>query len=139
MMKADMDAALISQQARLVLATIKQDFPLDLPKTLVQREQKRSPKSTEDEAHASVKVTLIFKAIAEQNQIAPDEDQIRAQLEQMSASYENPQEVIEYYLDNKEELSKVRNNLTRDLVIDYILSSCSVSERQISYAEAVHG
>ena len=138
MMTADMDAALLSRQAQLVLATIKQDFALDLPKTLVQREQKRWPEATEDEAHASVKVTLIFKAIAEQNQIAPDEDQVRAQLEQMSASYENPQEVIEYYLGNEKELTKVRNNLTRDLVIDHILSSCSVIERQISYAELVH-
>ena len=138
MMAADMDAALRSRQAQLVLATIKQDFVLDLPKTLVQSEQKRSPEATEDEAHASVKVTLIFKAIAEQNQIAPDEDQVRAQLEQMSASYENPQEVIEYYLGNEKELTKVRNNLTRDLVIDHILSSCSVTERQISYAEVVH-
>ena len=55
----------------------------------------------------------------------------------MASTYQNPQEVIDYYYSNQQQLAAVESKVLEDQVVDKLLEKASVSERPCSYQEAI--
>ncbi|OQX43343.1 MAG: hypothetical protein B0D83_01510, partial [Candidatus Sedimenticola endophacoides] len=51
--------------------------------------------------------------------------------------YEQPQEVIDYYYDdkNQQQLASVANVVMEDQVVDWVIGQVRVEEKQVSFAE----
>ena len=90
-----------------------------------------------DQAGKRVKLALIINAIVEKNELTPDEDKVRETIETMASSYEDPEQVINFYYSNEQQLSQIRNVVLEEQIVDLVLETAKVSEKAVSYEEAV--
>ncbi len=90
-----------------------------------------------DKARRRVGLGLLVNAVVEQGDIKLDDAQVREKIEKMSSSYEEPEQVIQYYYGNERALGQIQNLVLEEQVVDTILAGASVTEKQMSYEEAI--
>ncbi len=86
-------------------------------------------------ARRRVALGLLLNRIIETNQVKVDANRVRATIEDLAVSYEDPQEVVNWYYANRDQLAQVQNMVIEDQVVDLILSQAKVSERNIGFKE----
>ncbi|MBY4675084.1 trigger factor [Marinobacterium arenosum] len=91
----------------------------------------------EEQAKRRVTVGLLIQEVIKANEIKVDEDRVRSTVEEMAETYQEPQQVIDWYYGNKEMLSQIENLVLEDQVVDQLLASAKVSEEEVSYEEAI--
>jgi len=69
--------------------------------------------------------------------IRADSGRVRAAVEEIAATYQNPQEVIDYYFANRDQLAAIESKVLEDLVVEKLLENADVSEKKCSYQEAI--
>ena len=89
------------------------------------------------QATKRVQLGLMVNAIVEQKKLEVDQDQVKTMIETMSSSYEDPQEIINYYYSNEQQLNQIQNLVLEDQVIDAILAGAKVSDLAMDYDEAI--
>jgi trigger factor len=82
---------------------------------------------------------VLLSEIVKQNQIQVDPDRVRLNIETIAASYENPDEVVQYYYGNQEMLSGVQTAVIEEQAVDWILenSGVAVEDKASSFDELV--
>jgi trigger factor len=90
-----------------------------------------------EEAEKRVALGLIVAKIIESAEIRTDGDRVKLQIEEIASTYEEPQEVINYYYSNEQLLNNIQSAVLEDQVVDHILASANVAEQSCSYEEAV--
>lgn len=93
----------------------------------------------EDEAQRRVKTGLLVNEIISANELKADADAVRARVEEMAAPYDDPQQVVNYYYGNPQQLQQIEFAVLEDGVIDFILGAASVEEVIASYDDVVSG
>ena len=88
-------------------------------------------------AEKRVKLGLIVNSIVDTNDLEPDEDKVREKIETMSNSYQDPQEVINFYYNNEQQLSQIQNMVLEEQIVNLVLGTANVTEKAVSYEEAV--
>jgi trigger factor len=155
-MEREMRRALASRTKDSVLdALYQRNDSLSLPNTLVQEELKSLLGSLQDEAkkrkqpfdanvakehfepvaRRRVALGLLLNKIIEVNQVKVDANRVRSTIEDLALSYENPQEVVNWYYSNREQLSQVQNMVIEDQVVDLILDQAKITEQPISFSD----
>jgi trigger factor len=86
-------------------------------------------------ARRRVALGLLLNRVIEADEVKIDNARVRAAIEDLALSYENPQEVVNWYYSNREQLGQVQNMVMEDQVVDLILEKAKVSERPIGFAE----
>jgi len=106
-------------------------------------EKPEAPASAfEDEARRRVKLGLIINDIVRANGIELDRDRVRQALLDMSAGYERPQEIINYYVQNRKLMESVEVAALEDQVVDWVVERAKVSDKPTTFQEllrAAHG
>jgi trigger factor len=77
---------------------------------------------------------LVSEAI-KANELKVDEDKIKAKVEEIAATYEKPEEVVNWYMADKSRLSQIENLLLEDEVVDWVFSKADVSESKSSFKD----
>ncbi len=91
----------------------------------------------QDEAKKRAKLGLLISEIIKQEELKVDDDKVRVFLEDMAQAYQEPQQVIEYYLKNKEQLAQVQSAVLEEQVVDKLLESAQVTEVTLGYEDAI--
>jgi len=89
------------------------------------------------EAERRVALGLLVAKVIEEAGIKADADKVRAQIEEIAATYEEPEEVVRYYYGNQQLLVGVQSSVLEDQVVEHILQSAGLEEQACSYEEAV--
>src|SRR5690606_38006540 len=76
----------------------------------------------QEEAERRVTLGLIVGEIVKYAKLQPDAKRVKAMIEDIASTYQEPQEVIDYYISNRELLAGVESAVLEDQVVDYILS-----------------
>jgi len=63
---------------------------------------------------------------------------VRQKVEQFAQSYENPQEVIDYYYANRQQLSSIENVVLEDQVVDWVLGQAKVEKSETGFDELMN-
>lgn len=155
-MEREMRRALASRSKDSVMNELRnRNSTLTLPDTLVEAElvslvnsfkaESENRKIPFDEtaarahykaiAERRVALGLLLNRIIELNQIKVDQKRVRAAIDDLSLSYEDPQEVINWYYSNKDQLNQVQNMVVEDQVVDLILEKAKVTEQKISFKD----
>jgi trigger factor len=79
---------------------------------------------------------LLGEVISSQN-LNADPDKVREAIEEIASTYESPQEVVNWYYGNEEQLAAVESSVLEDQAFDYILDNADVSETKVSYEEVI--
>ncbi|MCG8488949.1 MAG: trigger factor [Chromatiales bacterium] len=89
----------------------------------------------EDQAKKRVTLGLLIGEIIKQNDIQVDNDRVKQRIEEFAASYEKPEEVVNYYYNDEKQLAAVQNVVMEDQVVDWVLEQVTVTEEQTTFAE----
>ena len=89
------------------------------------------------QATKRVQLGLMVNAIVEQKTLKVDHERVKQMIDTMASSYEDPEEVINYYYANEQQLNQIQNLVLEDQVIDSVLAGASVVEKTMSYEEAI--
>lgn len=129
----DVPAALIDQEIQRLQEQAFQQFgggqqfdPNMLPKELFQPQAERR-----------VKLGLLINTAIEQLEIKADEAKVEALIEDMASTYQDPEQVKEFYKSNKEQRSQLEALALEEQVVETILEKATVTEKDSSYEEVI--
>lgn len=88
-----------------------------------------------DAARRRVALGLILGKVVKDNDIKADEGRVRAMVEEMAATYEQPQAVIDYYYGDRSRLSQVETSVLEEQVVELILEQVRVEDEPLSFDE----
>ncbi|WP_039913777.1 trigger factor [Cellvibrio mixtus] len=91
----------------------------------------------QEEATRRVTLGLIVGEIVKANKLKPDAKRVRAMIEEIASTYQEPKEVVEYYNGNQELLAGVESAVLEDQVVDYILGQAKVVDLETNYDEII--
>ena len=90
-----------------------------------------------DKAEPRVKLGLILSEMINKSELKADAEKVRETIEEMASTYQDPEEVINYYYSNQEQLSSVESKVLEDQVVDKLLESATIKDSECSYQEAI--
>lgn len=91
----------------------------------------------QDNAERRVKLGLVMAELISVNEIKADGERVRAAIEEMASTYQDPQEVIDYYYSNNDQLAAVESKVLEDQVVATLLANATVTEKETSYQDAI--
>jgi trigger factor len=86
-------------------------------------------------ARHRVQLGLLIGEVVARNGLQPRQDQVRKAVESIARSYENPSEVIHWYLSSRERLAEIEAGLTEDNVVNWALARAKVSDMAVPFDE----
>lgn len=92
----------------------------------------------EEQAKRRVVVGLLLGEVISQHELKADEDRVKALIEEMASAYEDPQEVIEFYSKNKEQMNNMRNVALEEQAVETLLSKAKVTEKPTTFSELMN-
>jgi len=92
-----------------------------------------------DEATKRVKVGILLNKIIEDKELKPDADKVKEIIEERAKNYKDPQQVINYFYSDDEQLRNIESISLEEQVVDALLTEAKSSEENISYEDCVSG
>jgi trigger factor len=130
---------------------------LELPKFLVSQEEERliemarqdleqrgvpnaknapiPPGMFAPQAEQRVKLGLILNQLVKDESLKPSPEQIKAEIDEQAASYEDPQQVTLWYYSDPKRLGDIESLVTENNVVAYVLSKAKVIDKKVTFEE----
>jgi len=164
-MRAEVKENLVREVNRRITSLLKSEVmdklnflcELDVPRSLVTLEQERlvegarqdlmqrgvpnakdAPIPVEifaDQALKRVRLGLILSELVKKQNLSATADQIKAEIDEQAATYEDPKEVVRWFYSNPSRLKDVENLVLEDNVIKYFTSLAKVTDKAVSFEE----
>ena len=90
-----------------------------------------------EQAERRVKLGLILAKLVEENKLEPTKEQITAIVGEFADSYEDPQEVIDWYFADESRLQGPTSLAVEANVVEYVLGKVKVNEKALSFDEVM--
>ena len=146
--------AILKGQALDALSNVTE---FDLPKFLVSQEEQRLIEMARQDleqrgvpnaknapipegmfapqAQQRVKLGLILNQLVKDESLKPTADQIKAEIDEQAASYEDPKEVTRWYYSDPSRLSDIESLVMENNVVEYVLSKAKVVDKKVTFEE----
>ena len=139
-----------------VMAALRQSHEFPLPQVLVNEEAARLAEDMKknlasqgmdpaqlnlpaemfaERAAERVALGLLLPVIVEENKLHASDEQIRALVLVFAESYEDPEEVAEWYFADRNRLSGVANLALENNVVEFVLGKAKTTEKSLSFDE----
>ncbi len=137
-----------------VMELLVQQASLELPRSLVEMEVDRLRRMTEADMESrgvqSVKLTadmftgqaerrvrlgLILAEIVQKYQLVAQPEQVRTLVEEQAQSYEEPEQVVKWYLQNPERMREIESLALEENVVRWVESQAQVDDVPTSFEE----
>lgn len=125
-------AAEIDRQRNLMLQRFAQQFganPNTFDKNMLPDEL------FEDQALRAVRLGVLVGQIIDKQKLEVDQERVTAFIAEAAENYEDPNEVIEYYTNDKQERAGIEAVVLEDQVVEYILSQAKVTDKEVKYQD----
>jgi trigger factor len=90
-----------------------------------------------DNAQRRVKLGLVLAEYVSRHQLKADPAKVREAIEELASTYQNPQEVVDYYFANRQQLATVESKVLEDQVVEKLLQSANIVVKESSYQDAI--
>ncbi|MGH1461721.1 MAG: trigger factor [Neptuniibacter sp.] len=91
----------------------------------------------QDQADRRVKIGLLMQEVIKVNELEADEARVKSTLSEMAETYQDPQQVIDWYMGNEEMLGQIKGLVLEEQVVDTLLETAKVEEAEVSYEDAI--
>jgi len=91
-----------------------------------------------DQAERRVKLGLILSEVVKAKELKADADKVREMVEEIASTYQEPQEVIDYYYSNQEQLQGIESAVLEDQVVEILLEKAKVVETASDYESVLN-
>lgn len=157
-MERELRQAIRSKLKMRVMNALYEHTEVEMPQALVQQEigalrqqtlrqfggdvSRFDPSMLPDEmfrtqAERRVALGLLLGEVIRREKLVADPALVRSRVEEMAATYEEPEEVVSWYYGNREQLASVEAVVLEDQAIDTVLERAQVSDVPGSYEEAL--
>ena len=92
-----------------------------------------------EEATKRVKVGILLNKIIEEKELKPDADKVKEIIEERAKNYKDPQQVINYFYSDDEQLRNIESISLEEQVVDALKLEAKSSDENISYEDCVSG
>jgi trigger factor len=90
-----------------------------------------------EQAARRVLLGLVLGEVIQQQELKADPTKVRESIEELASTYESPDEVINWYYGNQEQLATIESSVLEDQVFDYVMEQSAVSDKLVSYQEVI--
>jgi trigger factor len=136
-----------------VFEALQRENPLELPASLVEEQiqqmqidlMQRNGRTDasqipprgpfEDPARRRVLLGLLVGELVRRENLKVDREKVYARLDELAASYPDPERVRQTYLQNPDALRQVETSVLEDHVVDWVVSHAQVRDLPTSFAE----
>lgn len=157
-MERELRQALRSKLKARVLNALHERTEVEVPQALMQEEigslrrqmlrqfggdaARFDPSMLPDEMFSAqagkrVALGLLLGEVIRRENLKADADRVRAMVEDMASTYEEPEEVVNWYYGNREQLASVEAVVLEDQAVDTVLARAQLSDVTCSYEEAL--
>ncbi|WP_137817127.1 trigger factor [Pseudomonas sp. 2FG] len=154
-MERELRQAIKSKVKNQVMEGLLAGNPIEVPKALLSNEVDRlrvqavqqfggnikpdqlPAELFEEQAKRRVVLGLIVAEVVKQFELKPDEARVRELIQEMASAYQEPEQVVSWYYKNDQQLNEVRSVVLEEQVVDTVLQKANVTDKQVSYEEAV--
>lgn len=158
-MERELATALKAQNKRVVMDGLAENNELTLPEEPVNREAQYlldqaknnlrnqgvnvegipfNLDNFKDSAKQRVSLSLLIGKIINDNEIKPDEDRIKAAIDNIATSYEDPEDVVKFYMGNQEKLSEIQMMVVEEQVVEWIYDHVKVEESTSTFSDVMN-
>ncbi len=89
----------------------------------------------EDQALRAARLGIIVARLIDTNNFEVDQDRVEAFIKEAAENYEDPEEVIEYYTNDKQQRANIESVVLEDQVVDYLIAQGKVTDKEVSYQD----
>ncbi len=158
-MTRELTTTLKSQNKRKAMDALVASNELSLPETPVEREAESLMNQAKtnltnqgvnvdsipfdiedfkDPAKQRVALSLLIGTIISDNDIKPDENKVKEVIAGIAASYEDPEDVVKFYMNDQQKLSEIQMMVVEDSVVEWIYSKVKVTEKTSTFGEVMN-
>lgn len=123
----DIPSVLVSAEVRSLKDQMRQNLGggrMELPDNLF-----------EVSARRRVALGLIIAEIVKKNGITASPASVRVAVEDMASTYEQPQEVVDFYYGDRKRLAPVESLVLEDQVVDWVLGQVAVEDEAMTFEQ----
>lgn len=91
----------------------------------------------EERAERRVKLGLVLSEFISKAEMQADADRVRSTIEEMASTYQDPEEVVNWYYSNQEQLANIESMVLEEQLVDNLLESANVTDSECSYQDAL--
>ncbi|MFK7862915.1 MAG: trigger factor [Pseudohongiellaceae bacterium] len=91
----------------------------------------------QEQASRRVILGLVLGEVIKVKELKADAAKVREAVEELASTYESPEDVINWYYGNEEQLATIESGVLEDQVFDHILEEASVTDKKVSYQEVI--
>ena len=127
----DIPSALVAEEVRALKEQMREKLGggrMELPDNLF-----------EESARRRVTLGLIVAEIVKRHGITADPARVREAVQEMASTYEDPQEVVDYYFADRQRLASVESLVLEDQVVDWVLTQVAVEDESLSFTQVTEG
>jgi trigger factor len=92
-----------------------------------------------EEASKRVRIGILLNKIIEENELKPDADKVKEIIEERAKNYKDPQQVINYFYSDDEQLRNIESISLEEQVVETICSEAKSTDEEVSYEDCVSG
>ena len=159
-MQRELDAAIRNQLKSQVMDQLSALHEVALPNAMVEREidvlrqqmlqqfqmygaQGAQPdlpaELFREQAERRVKVGLVVNEIVSSENLKVDPEKVRERIETLAEGYAEPQQVVNWYYGNHEQLQQIEMAVLEDQVVDYVVQQAAVETVPSNYQDVMSG
>jgi trigger factor len=132
----ELPASLIAQEVNAMRQQMFQQFggaaPQDMDLSSVLPDEMFA-----EQAERRVKLGLVVAEMISEYDLTADPAKIREAIEDIASTYQDPEEVINWYYSENQQLADIESRVLEDAVVERLLSQAAVAEVECSYQDAL--
>ena len=134
--EVELPSALIGQEINAMRQQMFQQFggaaPQDLDLASILPDEMFS-----EQAERRVKLGLVVAEMISQYELSAEPAKVREAIEDIASTYQDPEEVINWYYSENEQLAGIESRVLEDAVVEKLLSNAAIAEVECSYQDAL--
>jgi len=152
-MQREADQKIKNDVREQVMNALLEANPLDIPQTLKHQEMhsmqheamRRMGIEDHDQAppmdnfaegaDKRVRLGLLIRQLISDQDLKLEQPHLRAHVEEMCASYENPEDMVNMYMNNPQILQQIEPVVLEQIAIDWLLENGNVKNKKVSFTE----
>ena len=131
----ELPSALVEQEKETILDQHRQQLRLQgVDPTGLDPE----PGQVEEQANRRVGLGLLLAELVKSHGIKADPERVKDRVTSIASTYENPDEIVRWYYDNRDRLKGVESAVLEEAVVDWVLERADVTEENTSFDALVN-
>lgn len=133
----DVPAGLIAQEINGMRGQMFQQFGGGMPNQDLDLKSILPDEMFSEQAERRVKLGLLLAEFIDKFDLSADSAKVRELIEDIASTYQDPEEVINWYYSENEQLSNIESRVLEDQLVEKLLEGASVEEKASSYQDAL--